>query len=461
MSELAYEAPDGAPSVPARVLIVDDEPELVRMLRRMLESEGFDVAQAHDDETLFGELDACPEVVLLDLNLGVASGTDFIGEIRARSADSEIIIMTGFATIDSAVSTIRAGAFDYLEKPFSDRHRVIRTLNRAVDHRKLRVRNRELEGELGLRTAFAAIVGQSASIRRVTQLVTHLSSNESNVLIQAESGTGKELIARAIHETSPRSSGPFVPVDCGALPEGIAEAELFGYETGAFTGATRAAPGLFRRAQGGTLFLDEIGELSPLLQSKLLRAIQEREVRPLGSPDAISIDVRIVAATNRELAVEVEEGRFRSDLFYRLRVVSVELPPLRERREDIPVLATYFLNTRNKNSNITGFEPDALEQLATHRWDGNVRELQNTIEAAVALARGPRLTAADLRLLPQRGGQRVSEPEDIPLSFSSYEKACITHAIRSANGDIRQAASILGVGRSTLYRKLKAHGIKV
>jgi len=277
------------------------------------------------------------------------------------------------------------------------------------------------------------------------------------VLIEAESGTGKELIARAIHETSPRGGGAFVPVDCGALPEGIIEGELFGYVRGAFTGAVRDSAGLFRSAHGGTLFLDEIGELPISLQAKLLRAIQEREVRPLGATSAEPVDVRIIAATNRDLATAVRENRFRSDLFYRLRVVAIHLPPLRDRPEDVAVLASHFLERAAAGTRVIGLEPAALERLIAHRWDGNVRELENTIEAAVALAQGERVTVADLRM-GDFATPRTPAPEGIDLSLEAFERACLEEALRRSQGDVRAAAGLLGIGRSSFYRKLKGAG---
>jgi DNA-binding NtrC family response regulator len=356
---------------------------------------------------------------------------------------------------------MRLGAFDYLEKPFQDRNRVVHTLRSALERRALRVRNRELEVELGQRSALDGIMGRSAPMRRVLQMVRDLSNNESNVLIEGESGTGKELIARAIHETSLRSRGPFVPVDCGALPEGIVEGELFGYERGAFTGAGRAAPGLFRTARGGTLFLDEIGELPLLMQTKLLRAIQEREVRPLGSNSPVPVDVRVIAATNRSLAEEVRAKRFRMDLYYRLCVVLIALPPLRERPEDIALLASHFVERHGRRSSVRGIEPEALEALLGHTWQGNVRELENRIEAAVALARGPRLTLDDLGLSPrQTPPPTVERPSGIPLSLDAYERAAIERALGEAQADVQSAADLLGIGRSTLYRKMKRLGLR-
>jgi two-component system, NtrC family, response regulator HydG len=436
----------------ARVLVADDEAAIVRGLRRQLERGGYAVLEACDAGLVRAQLAHEPEVVLLDLRLGITSGLELLSELRERRPDTEIVVMTGYASIDSAVACMRAGAFDYLEKPFADTHRVLQTVGRALERRRLRVRNRELEGELGRRSALERVVAQSASMRRVLQTVRDLASNESNVLIEAESGTGKELLARAIHETSPRSRGPFVPVDCGALPEGMIEGELFGYLRGAFTGAVRDSEGLFRSAGGGTLFLDEIGELPLALQSKLLRAIQEREVRPLGATEARAIDVRLIAATNRDLAAEVRAGRFRADLFYRLRVVSLALPPLRERPEDVPVLASHFLERAARGTKVIGLEPEELERLIAHRWEGNVRELENTIEAATALAQGTRVTAADLRL-SSFDEPRAKRPDDIPLSLHAYERACLDEALRRCEGDVRAAAKLLGIGRSTFYRK--------
>jgi len=444
---------DSCASAGSRVLVADDEPAIVRGLRRQLERGGYAVLEAGDVGLVRAQLAQEPEVVLLDLRLGQASGLELLGELRERRPDTEIIVMTGYASIDSVVACMRAGAFDYLEKPFADPRRVVQTLERALARRRLRVRNRELEGELGRRSALERVVAQSASMRRVLQTVRDLASNESNVLIEAESGTGKELLARAIHETSPRSGGPFVPVDCGALPEGMIEGELFGYLRGAFTGAVRDSEGLFRAAQRGTLFLDEVGELALGLQAKLLRAIQEREVRPLGAVDAQPIDVRLIAATNRDLAAEVRAGRFRADLFYRLRVVALALPPLRERPEDVPVLASHFVERAARGTKVIGLEPEALERLIARRWEGNVRELENTIEAAVALAQGPRITAADLRM-SSFDEPRAQLPGGLPLALEAYERACLEEALRRCEGDVRAAARLLGIGRSTFYRKL-------
>ncbi len=437
----------------ARALLVDNEPHVLRRLREQIEVGGFEGLEASDLGTLREQLKLEPEVVLIDLGLERSSEQELIGEIRSRSPKSEIVVLTGYASVDSPVCK-RAGVSDYVEKHLVDSGQLVRVLRRALERRSHRIGASAAEEP----DVLAGIVACSPKMKRVLSMIRDLSHNESNVLIQAESGTGKELVARAIHLTSPRADGPFIPVDCGALPEGLVESELFGYEAGAFTGAARSAPGLFRSANGGTLFLDEIGELALLLQSKLLRAIQAREVRPLGATRAVPIDVRIVTATNRDLESEMRTGRFRSDLFYRLRVVSMQLPPLRERPEDIALLAEHFVARAAKRSGIDGIERVALEKLCACRWEGNVRELENAIEAAVALARGPRLTEADLRL-GDCSGHLAPLPEGIPLSLSSYERACLEEALRRVDGDVRAAAKLLGIGRSTLYRKLTRHGL--
>lgn len=437
-----------------RILVVDDEPGLSRLLLRTLERMGYRAADARDPASLYAALRDQPDVVLLDLWLGETSGLGLIAEIHERSPHSEIIVMTGHASIESVVACMRAGASDYLVKPIEDTRLLAEALARACE--------RSRRSGPAAEDALGGIVAASSPMIRVVHTIRHLSANESNVLIEAESGTGKELIARAIHHTSLRASGPFVPVDCGALPESIAESELFGYERGAFTGAVRSVPGLFRSAHGGTLFLDEIGELSPALQAKLLRALQEREVRPLGAASAVAVDVRIIAATNRRLAEEVREGRFRADLFYRLRVVEFTLPPLRERREDIPVLAHHFLSKADRSGRIRGIEREAIEALVAHDWPGNVRELENVIEAGVALARGASLGVRDLRLgLPSTAAAplRVAPPAGIELSIEAYERACLEEALRRAQGDVRRAAQLLGIGRSTFYRKMLRHDI--
>jgi len=360
---------------------------------------------------------------------------------------------------------MRRGAFDYLAKPFEDVHRVRIAVKRALERGRLVRRNRELEEELRNHSGQVEMIGRSPAIRALQRAIRSLRHNESHVLIQGESGTGKELIARAVHEHSPRADGPFVPVDCGALPESIIESELFGHEKGAFTGAV-GAPGLFRMADRGTLFLDEIGELSPAVQAKLLRALQYKEVRPVGATRAVPVDIRIVAATHRDLTALVESGEFRVDLYYRLNVVRLEAPLLRDRESDIPLLVHHFIRKhRRKDSPVTGIEEAALELLAHRSWPGNVRELENAIESALAMAHGPRLAARDLRLSPTLRSNPCAigaSPESLdalPLSLAAYEKSALERALQEVGGDASSVARALGMGRSTLYRKLAKYGL--
>jgi two-component system, NtrC family, response regulator HydG len=443
------------------ILLVDDEPLFLRALERILHGDRHALvcaASAAEAERALadGEID----LVLADLRLGAASGVDLLEHVKRARPDVEVVMMTGHGTVESAVDCMRRGAFDYLEKPFGDPHRVRAVIARAIERRRLVARNRDLERELAQR-GHSALIGSSPKMRAVLRTIESLRHNESSVLIQGESGTGKELVAAAVHAASPRRGKPFVPVDCGALPESIIESELFGNQRGAFTGATGAI-GLFRVADGGTLFLDEIGEIAPSIQAKLLRALQQREVRPVGSAVAVPVDLRIVAATNRDLAQRAEAGEFRLDLFYRLNVVRIELPALRERSDDIPLLAQHFLaKHRRSASPVTGFEPEALHALTRHSWPGNVRELENAVESAVALATAPLLRARDFAL----GRERIAPASAasaggnaaLPLSFDAYERDLIERALAASEGDAVAAARKLGVGRSTLYRKLAKH----
>jgi len=451
----------GAAPAPGLVLLVDDEPLLLRSLGRILEAAGHRTALAEGwEQARPWVADPSLDVVLLDLFLGPKSGLEVLERLKRERPEVEVIVMTGHASIESAVGCIRRGAFDYLAKPFGDNHRIRTTVEKALERRRLLLRNRELEEELRSHAGPPELVGRSARMRGLARTIHGLRHNESHVLVQGESGTGKELVARAIHDASPRAGRAFVPVDCGALPESIIESELFGHEKGAFTGAV-GAPGQFRTADGGTLFLDEIGELPLAVQAKLLRALQHKQVRPVGAAAAVSVDLRVVSATHRDLAAMVAEGRFRADLFYRLNVVRIEIPPLRERRADIPLLVQHFLRkVRRAESPIEAIEEEALERLVDHDWPGNVRELENAIESAAALAPGPRLRVADLTTpLRASGRSPAPGPEELPLSLEAYERAALERALRTCGGDASAAARRLGIGRSTLYRKLARHGI--
>jgi two-component system response regulator HydG len=448
------------------VLLVDDDPLLLRALERILRPDGHWTATASCPEEMRSALDdPALDVILLDLFLGKANGLDVLDQVKSARPEVEVIVMTGHGSVESAVGCMRRGAFDYLEKPFDDVHRVRTTIRKAIERRRLVIRNRELEQELRGRRGSPQLVGSSPKTRALRRMIESLHHNESNVLIQGESGTGKEIVARALHAASPRCGESFVPVDCGALPESIIESELFGHRRGAFTGAV-GAPGLFRMADRGTLFLDEIGEIPAAVQAKLLRALQYKEVRPVGAPEAVPVDIRVICATNRDLASMVSSGLFRVDLYYRLNVVRIEIPTLRERREDVPQLAHHFLiKHRPEGSPVSGFEPEALEMLCRHDWPGNVRELENAIESGLALARGERLRAADLDL-GLAEGMPGAPPADraglgVPLSLEAYERCAVERALQETGGDATQAARRLGIGRSTFYRKLSKHGISV
>ncbi len=442
------------------VVVIDDEPLLLRSLRRILQGDGHRIVLAESvDEAEPALQDPDLDVVMLDLGLGRASGLELLERIKRERPEVEVIVITGNASIESAVGCIRRGAFDYLAKPFDDVHRVRTTVSKALERRRLVTRNRELEAELRERAGSTGLVGRSAGIRTLTRTIHSLRRNESHVLLQGESGTGKELVARAIHDESPRGSGPFVPVDCGALPETIIESELFGHERGAFTGAT-GATGVFRMADGGTIFLDEIGEVSLAVQAKLLRVLQEKEIRPVGADRVQAVDIRVICATHRDLPAMVEEGRFRQDLYYRLNVVRIAIPPLRERREDIPLLVHHFLRKHAAaNPAIEGIEGDAMERLAEADWPGNVRELENTIESAMALAPGPALRIADLPRVRRQPRSLGPVATSVPLSLAAYERCALERALAECGGDASAAAKRLGIGRSTLYRKLAKHDL--
>ncbi len=443
------------------MLLVDDEPLLLRSLRRILEAAGHRVVlagSAGEAEPILADPEL--EAVLVDLFLGLQSGLDLLELMKRERPEVEVIVMTGHATVESAVRSIRRGAFDYLEKPFDDVHRIRTTVGKALERRRLVRRNRELEDQLRGRSSGLALVGNSPKMRALERTIYSLRHNESHVLIQGESGTGKELVARAVHQASPRASGDFVPVDCGALPQTIIESELFGHEKGAFTGAV-GAPGLFRIADRGTLFLDEIGEIPPPVQAKLLRALQHKEVRPLGSTATVPVDIRVISATHRDLAEMVTQGAFRTDLFYRLNVVRIEIPPLRERREDIPLLVHHFIQKHGAGSRVEGIENDALERLVSDSWPGNVRELENAIESALALAPGPRLRPGDLPALRRGAGPSAGQSTgNLPLSLESYERSALERALCECRGDANAAAHRLGIGRSTFYRKLAKYKLR-
>ncbi|MBI3455236.1 MAG: sigma-54-dependent Fis family transcriptional regulator [Candidatus Rokubacteria bacterium] len=455
----------------ARVLIVDDEPDVVSNWARVLERDGYLCVTATQGERALGLLEAeSPDVVLTDLQMPRVDGMAILTRALELDPDIVVVVITGHGTIQSAVEAMRAGAFDYLLKPLPSNDALRLVVERGVAKRHLVEENRRLRESLSPQVGFDKLVGESPAMLAVFDLVRKAARSEANILIQGESGTGKELIARAIHANSPRAAEVFVPVDCAALPENLLESELFGHERGAFTGADRAKPGMFEVADRGTLFLDEVGELPLGLQAKLLRALQEREIRRVGGTKLIPVDVRLVSATNRDLAESVRKREFREELFYRVNVIAITLPPLRERQGDVALLAYRFLGRygRNREQPLEGIDADALAVLEANAWPGNIRELQNVIERACALADGPTLQLRDLpehirgrgRPAPALSGKELPLREAREAWLRVFTEEYLTDLLRRHGGNISQAAKTAGVDRKTLHRLLAKHGIK-
>ena len=438
------------------VLVVDDEPSNLSSIEKIFQKDGMRVLTAPSAR---GALDILRthrvDVVLTDLMMPAVSGLELLRAIRQAAPDVEVVLMTAYGTVETAVTAMREGAYDFVEKPLK-RMTIVKTVRKAAERRTLTLENRQLKQELNVLTG-REIVGSSPALRRVLDIVLQAAPSSATVLVLGESGTGKELLARFIHQHSTRAGGPFVAVNCSAIPETILEAELFGHERGAFTGAHARRDGRFARADGGTLFLDEIGELSPSVQVKLLRVLQEGEYEPVGG-DTVRADVRVVAATNKDLRAEVSAGRFREDLYYRLNVIAITAPPLRTRREDIPLLSDHFLGVYCKKNNKArlGVSKEVTAKLMDYSWPGNVRELENVIERAVVLCRGDRLTLDDL---PETiRDSEPAEPSSITFSVGTpldeVERRLIRETLRQAKGDKSVAAQLLGISTRTIYRKL-------
>jgi DNA-binding NtrC family response regulator len=438
------------------ILVADDDPVARDLLVEVLAAEGYQVQAAAGGRECTELARAGPvDLALVDLRMPDVDGLAVLKELHALHPGAPVLILTAFATMETAIEAIRAGAYDYLSKPF--RMEEIRlVVRRALEQRRLAEENRRFRQELRERYRIENVVGLSPRMVEVYRLAARAAATDATVLIQGESGTGKELIARAIHYGSGRAEGPFVPVDCTALPEALFESEVFGHERGAFTGAVATRRGLLEVAHGGTVFLDEVGDLSPAVQAKLLRALQEREIRRVGAEDSIAVDVRVLSATNRDLARRVAGGEFREDLFYRLSVVTVAVPPLRERREDIPLLAQHFLEklARGQATTARGIAPEALARLAVHDWPGNVRELENALIRAATLSSAPVLTAADFAL---DGGEPRGTGPSLPrggMSLDAVKRWYVEMVLAEAGGNKQRAAELLGVDRRTLYRML-------
>ena len=454
----------------AVILVVEDEAKMRRLLELQLGEEGFVVHSAADAETgLQLLLRDKPDLVVTDLRLPGMSGLEFLQAVKRVNAALPVVVMTAYGTVESAVEAMKVGASDYVTKPFSLAELVL-VIRKELDSHQLREENRSLREALGRRYAYDNIVAQSDKMQAVLALVERVAPTNSTVLLGGESGVGKDLIARAIHEHSQRASGPFVKINSTAIPENLLESELFGYEKGAFSGASGTKQGKFELADKGTLFLDEIGDVPAAIQVKLLRVLQDREFERLGGTKTHKVDVRLVAATNRDLRAALEEGTFREDLYYRLNVVAIDIPPLRDHKEDIPALANYFLEryARESAKPVTGITPEAMKRLMEYHWPGNVRELQNIIERSVTLssstssgAAASMLDTADIYLDDSSMRSPANSPHVLPpgMTLEQWEDETIREALRRANGNKSQAARALGLSRNALRYRLSKLGV--
>ncbi len=448
-------------AVSMNILIVDDEPTIRETCAEVAQQTGMKATTVASAEEALEVLEHSPvDIVLTDLMLQRTSGLDLLKRVHDTNPTLPVIVLTQYGTIDSAVAATRLGAVDYVTKPFRIEELRAR-LERAARAVELQQENQLLREQLRTRPGFGGLIGVCERMQRVYKIMQKVSQHEYPVLILGESGTGKELVAKSIHFSGPRKDRPFAPVDCSALVPTLIESELFGYVKGAFTGAQHGKQGLLEAAQGGTLFLDEIGDIPVDLQAKLLRALQEREVKPVGSTERRRIDVRIIAATHRDLESAIKSGTFRQDLYFRLNVVQVKLPPLRERKSDIPLLVTSFLDKfSDPQQPPRTISEDAMRQLIGYDWPGNVRELENAIERAVALGSGPIVQVADLPSnLQYPTTERVPDKNEL-LPLEELERRAILRTLRETGGDKLAAARILGIGKTTLYRKLKQYHLE-
>ncbi len=441
------------------VLVVDDDVSILDMTEDLLTEAGFEVTKCGSGEEALALADERDwDVVLSDLQMPGIDGLDLLAEMRERRPDTPVIIMTAFGTIQAAVKAMRGGALDFVTKPFQADELLI-SLERAFVRRALEEENRRLRRAVGRVSSFGELVGKSPAMNEIYAMIKKIATNSSNILISGESGTGKEVVARSIHFTGARSAKPFIPINCTAMPEGLLESELFGHVRGAFTGAHANKKGLFEAAEGGTLFLDEIGDMPLSLQGKLLRVLQDREVRPVGGTQSAKIDVRIIAATNQDIHEAIEQGRFRLDLYYRLNVIPIRIPPLRERAEDIPVLAESFLRKHSDDERFR-FSDAALRKMGRGAWPGNARELENCIERALALTNSQEILANDI-LIPEDPVASDGSIQEMLLRIALEQRitvrdltdAYIDAALEVTHGRKSEAARILGMNRRTLYRR--------
>lgn len=453
-----------------KLIVVDDEAKIRDQFSTYLAQEGFEVDTAEDGETALKKIqEDVYDIALIDLNMPKVDGMSVLRELAEQGQDCIGIILTGYATIKNAVEAMKMGAYDYLAKPVK-MEEVLLVVQRALEFRDLRRENLALKRQLRKKYKFENFIGDSLPMNKVFRIIEKVSDTDSTILILGESGTGKELVARAIHYHSSRHDKSLIPVNCGAIPEELLESELFGHEKGAFTNAIRTRIGRFELANGGTIFLDEIAEMSPHLQVKLLRVLQEQEFERVGGTKTIKCDVRIIAATNKDLDIRVQEGKFREDLFYRLKVIPIQIPPLRDRRSDIPLLVHHFLEstTRSKKKSIGGINKDAMDALSRYDWPGNVRELENVIERMVILSEEDHLTMDDLpeKIAGQAAGEKAIQviiPEEgfsLSNAISEYERQLIINALEKSDWVKNRAAKLLKMNRTTLVEKIKKQGIE-
>ncbi len=441
-----------------RVLVVDDDAAMRQMLASLFRGQGYQVEEAPAaDEALACARASEFDAVLSDIRMPGRTGVELVGEMRRVRPETPVVLMTAFGSIDSAVEAMRAGAFDYITKPFEPETALL-ALERAIEHRALEEENRRLRRAVDRTAAFGDLIGESPAMRDIFALIRKIAHGRSSVLITGESGTGKEVVARTIHYHGIRKDKPFIPINCTAIPEGLLESELFGHVRGAFTGAHTTKRGLFEKANGGTLFLDEIGDMGAALQGKLLRVLQDGEIRPVGGTQLIKVDVRIIAATNKDLQAEMEAGRFREDLYFRLNVIPIHIPPLRERPEDIPGLVDAFVR-RHAGDVRRSLSPAAIDRLKACAWKGNARELENVLERALALCECPEVGPDDLPMGPtgaaseDRGESLLASAVHRNLTLRELEERYIGEIMQCTGGNKVRAARILGIDRKTLYRR--------
>ena len=449
--------------MPARILIVDDDPLVPKTLRILLRKQGHEVEAAASASEALKMLEARPvELVVTDINMPGGDGFQVLAHVKRTYPDSEVILITGYGTIENAVRGMREGAFDYVTKPVLD-DEILVVVERALEAVRLRTENADLRAQLASARGPRKVIGRDPSFLKIFETIDAVAPTRATVLITGESGTGKSLVARMVHEASPRREMPFIEMNCGALPEGLLESELFGHAKGSFTGAHASRAGRFQAADGGTLFLDEIGTSSPGLQVKLLRVLQERSFEPVGSEETVKVDVRLLLATNEDIAARVEQGLFRRDLYYRISVVPIHLPPLRERVADIPLLAAHFLKryAEENQKAIQWIDDNAMTVLQSHAWPGNIRELENVVERGVILCRGDALTPADL---PPEMTKSISAPEPgrtLPLrkALEIPEREIIERTLKSHGWNRQETAAALMINRTTLFNKMRKYGL--